>query len=207
MDWFKIRQIFIRKAVIWGNCWQFRSRWIGLSTIQSGVSIFISCIGLFGFAALITQKRTKEIGIWQVLGSTISQIILVISKHYLICVGIAILIGIPLSIMIMNSWLQKFAVQFSSGLVVYVLPGIPILLLTLLTISFHALRTVRQNPIKSLRYDWYWGYFHQQNLKRTKTLYLHLPAEEIKSIGDNNAARRLWNDTVNIPAMITNNTA
>ena len=117
------------------------------------LAIFISCIGLFGFTALITQKRTKEIGIRQVLGSTISQIILVISKHYLICVGIAILIGIPLSIMIMNSWLQKFATQFDPGLVVFVLPGIPLLLLTFLTISFHALRTVRQNPIKSLRYD------------------------------------------------------
>jgi ABC-type antimicrobial peptide transport system permease subunit len=122
-----------------------------LSRYFAGLAIIISCLGLFGLAAFTAQKRQKEIGIRKVVGATVSNIVFMLSKDFLRLVVIALLIAFPVGWWAMSEWLQSFAYRTDIGLTVFVVAGVSILLITLLTVSYQAIRTALANPVKSLR--------------------------------------------------------
>jgi putative ABC transport system permease protein len=119
--------------------------------IASALSIFIACMGLFGLATLTVVRRTREIGIRKVLGASISSVVRLLSKEFLILIIIAALIAFPLGWWAMNKWLQDFAYRIHIGWWVFPVAGIAALLIALLTVSFQAIKAALANPVKSLR--------------------------------------------------------
>jgi len=117
------------------------------------LAILIGCLGLFGLASFMSKQRTKEIGIRKVLGSTLSSIIGLLSKEFLILTAIACFIACPISFFYMNKWLQNFAYRTPVEMWVYLLAGLLALSITLITISFQTIRMALVNPIESLKYE------------------------------------------------------
>ncbi len=122
-----------------------------LSRYFAGLAIFISCLGLFGLAAFMAQKRQKEIGIRKVIGASVSQVTLLLSREFLVLVGVSILIAEPLVGWAMQSWLSGFAYRVPLGAGVFIITGIAAIVLTILTLSFQSVRAALMNPVKCLR--------------------------------------------------------
>ena len=119
--------------------------------LASALSIFISCMGLFGLATLTVVRRTREIGIRKVLGASVSGVVRLLSKEFLVLVIIAALIAFPLGWWAMNKWLEDFAYRVHIEWWVFPVAGIAALLIALLTVSFQAIKAALANPVKSLR--------------------------------------------------------
>ncbi|MDQ3277100.1 MAG: ABC transporter permease [Bacteroidota bacterium] len=122
-----------------------------LSRYFAGLAILISCLGLFGLAAFNAEVRTKEIGIRKVLGATVNNIMLMLSKDFIRLVFLAILIAFPFAWWAMNNWLNGFAYHITISAWIFVLAGVAIVLIALLTLSYQSLKTAFMNPVKSLR--------------------------------------------------------
>ncbi len=122
-----------------------------LSRYFAGIAIIISCLGLFGLAAFTAQKRQKEISIRKVIGASINSIVLMLSKDFLKLVLIAVLIAFPLAWIAMNKWLQSFAYRVNIGAIVFVVAGVSIILITVLTIGYQSIKAAVANPVKSLK--------------------------------------------------------
>ena len=121
--------------------------------IMAGLSILISCIGLFGLAAITIEKKTKEIGVRKVLGATEGQITVLLSRNFAMLIVIAFLIVSPITYYALHRWLESFAYRININLLLFVLGGALALVIGLLTISYHTLRSARSNPVKALRYE------------------------------------------------------
>ena len=115
------------------------------------IAILISCLGLFGLASFNVEQRIKEIGVRKVLGASVSSVVLLLSREFLTLVLIAVVIASPLAWFIMNKWLQNFAYQVQIGLSVFLITTLAALLITLVTVSFQAIKAALMNPVKSLR--------------------------------------------------------
>jgi len=124
------------------------SKLVGAAT---GITIFISCLGLFGLATLTAFQRTKEIGIRKVLGATVTGIVKILSKDFVILVFIAIVIASPIAWWAMNQWLQDFAYRVEIQWWMFVLAGTIAVLIALFTVSFQAVKAALANPVDSLR--------------------------------------------------------
>ena len=122
-----------------------------LSGLFAGLAIFISCLGLFGLAAYIAEQRTKEIGIRKVLGASVQQVWLLLSKDFILLVVISCLIASPISFYLLHNWLMKYNYRISIGAGVFVLSAAVALLVTIITITFQAIKAAMANPVKSLR--------------------------------------------------------
>ncbi|MBE7171308.1 MAG: ABC transporter permease [Williamsia sp.] len=122
-----------------------------LIDLATGISVFISCLGLFGLAVLTAFQRTKEIGIRKVLGASVAGIVHLLSKEYVYLIAVAILIATPVAWWAMNSWLQNFAYRIQVEWWMFLLAGAIAILLALLTVSFQAIKSATANPVKSLR--------------------------------------------------------
>jgi putative ABC transport system permease protein len=122
-----------------------------LSRYFAGIAIIISCLGLFGLVAFTAQRRQKEIGVRKVVGATVPNIIFMLSKDFLKLILISVLIAFPLSWWAMEQWLHGFAYRISLGPFVFIIAGTSIIFITLLTISFQAIKAAVTSPIKSLR--------------------------------------------------------
>jgi putative ABC transport system permease protein len=125
----------------------------GISLSFSLLAIFIACLGLFGLAAYDAEQRTREIGIRKVLGASVTGIIAMLSKNFLVLVLIAAVIAFPLSWWAMHHWLQDYAYRISIGWEVFALAGILAVGIALLSVGLQALRSALANPVKSLRAD------------------------------------------------------
>lgn len=121
-----------------------------LSKYFAILAVIISCLGLFGLASFTAEKRRKEIGVRKVLGATVGQVIMLLSKDFLRSVSIALLIAIPLSWWMMQSWLNGFAWHIDLGVDIFLLTGVSVAILTLITVSFQAVSAAIANPVKSL---------------------------------------------------------
>jgi len=117
----------------------------------AALAIIIAGLGLFGLSAFVIEQRTKEIGIRKVLGASVQNVLLLVSKEFLILVAIAFLISIPVTWWAMHNWLQDFAYRINIGLWVFAIAGIAVVLIALITISFQAIKAAIANPVKSLR--------------------------------------------------------
>ena len=127
---------------------QRASRIVGYFTI---VTILIACLGLFGLSVFSAEQRTREIGIRKVLGASVTNITLLLSRDFLGLVAIAILISTPLAWYAMHRWLQGFAYQVDIGWWLFPLSGLIAIGIAWLTVSFQAVRTAITNPVKALR--------------------------------------------------------
>jgi putative ABC transport system permease protein len=122
-----------------------------LSRLFAILTIVISCLGLFGLAAFTAERRTKEIGIRKVLGASVVNVISLLSKDFLRLVCISILIATPIGWLIMNRWLQDYAYRIDVQWWIFVTAGMLALAITLLTVSFQAIKAAVANPVRSLR--------------------------------------------------------
>ena len=122
-----------------------------LAGIFAGLAILISCLGLFGLAAFVAEQRTREIGIRKVLGASVSQLWVLLSKDFLLLVLISCMIASPIAFYFLRGWLQQYPYRISIGVGVFVLAAAMAILITVLTVSFQAIRAAMANPVKSIR--------------------------------------------------------
>ena len=122
-----------------------------LMTTAMTITIFISCIGLFGLVMFTAEKRRREIGIRKVLGATVANITVLLTKDFVLLVTLSLLIASPLAWIFMHQWLQGFAYRIPVSVSIFILAGAAGILITLVTVSFHAVKSAIANPVKSLR--------------------------------------------------------
>lgn len=121
--------------------------------IFSVLAIIVSCLGLFGLSAFSALQRTKEIGVRKVLGASVSNILLLLSKEYFLLILLAVIIGTPLTYFIMDGWLNNFAYRTDIGVLVFAVSAIIVLAVALLTVSYQTIKSARMNPSNTLRYE------------------------------------------------------
>ncbi len=124
-----------------------------LASIFTVLAIFISCLGLFGLASFMAEQRTKEIGIRKVLGATVTNLWQMLSKDFVLLVIVSCLIAAPIAYYFMNNWLQKYTYRTEISWWVFVASGVSALLITLLTVSYQAIKAAMMNPVKSLKME------------------------------------------------------
>ncbi|WP_340065148.1 ABC transporter permease [Ascidiimonas aurantiaca] len=122
-----------------------------LFSTAAGLSIILACLGLFGLVAFSTVQRTKEIGIRKILGASLGNIMMLISKNFLVLVCVAIGIALPVAYWASESWLENFAYRVEPQISAFVIAGVITILTTLGTIGYHALKAATSNPVKALR--------------------------------------------------------
>jgi putative ABC transport system permease protein len=122
-----------------------------LAALIAALAIFISCLGLFGLAAYMAEQRTKEIGIRKVLGASVSQLWFLLSGEFIVLVVIGCAIASPVAFYFLDGWLQSYSYRVGIGAGVFIWAAGMAIVITLVTISFQAIRAALMNPVKSLR--------------------------------------------------------
>jgi putative ABC transport system permease protein len=122
-----------------------------LAGLFGGLAIFISCLGLFGLAAYMAERRTKEIGIRKVLGATTTHLWAMLSKEFVVLVLVSCLIASPLAAYFLNNWLTGYEYRTELHWWVFALAGGGAVVVTVLTVSFQSIKAALANPVKSLR--------------------------------------------------------
>jgi putative ABC transport system permease protein len=122
-----------------------------LALIFASLAIFISCLGLFGLASFVAEQRTKEIGIRKVLGATLMNVWKMLSTDFFLLVLIACAVSVPIAYYLMEEWLQKYVYRIDLSVWTFLLTCMGALLIALITVSYHSVRSAIANPIKSLR--------------------------------------------------------
>ncbi|NAS11620.1 ABC transporter permease [Poritiphilus flavus] len=122
-----------------------------LATFFALLAICISCLGIFGLSAFVAEQRTKEIGIRKVLGASVSGLIGLLSREFVVLVLVSCLIAIPTSYYYMNSWMDDFYYRTEISWWIFIAALVGALAITLLTVGYHAFRASYLNPVKSLR--------------------------------------------------------
>ena len=117
------------------------------------LAILISCLGLFGLAAFMAERRTKEIGVRRIVGAPMKNVVFMLSKDFTKWVLLSNVIAWPVAYYIMRKILEKYAFRTHIGLEIFVLSGLAALLIALLTVSYQAVKAARTNPANSLRYE------------------------------------------------------
>ncbi len=128
-----------------------RAGW--LVNVSMAVTIFISCMGIFGMGMFTAEKRAKEIGIRKTFGASVTSIVTLLTKDFVFLVFLALIIASPLSWYLMNRWLLDFAYRITISAWVFVIAGASAIFVALLTVSFQAIRAATANPVKVLRQD------------------------------------------------------
>jgi putative ABC transport system permease protein len=122
-----------------------------LAALFAGLAIFISCLGLFGLAAYTAEQRTREIGIRKVLGASVSRLWLLLSRDFLVLVLVSCLVASPVAYYMLHQWLHKYSYRITIGPGVFLIAAAMALLITVVTVSFQAIRAALVNPTRSLR--------------------------------------------------------
>ena len=126
-------------------------KWKQIILFGAILTIFISCIGLFGLSVLSAEKRTKEIGIRKVLGASVQQIVTTLSTDFIKLVAIALIIATPLVYIAANKWLQSYPYRIEMSWLLFASAGILVMLIALFTVSFQSIKAAIVNPVRSLR--------------------------------------------------------
>lgn len=122
-----------------------------LFSILSSISLLLGCMGLFGLALFITQRKVKEIGIRKVLGAGVMNILILINSKFMKIIGISFIIALPIAYFLMERWLMEFAYRISQPFWVYAVTGMMIFLISILTVSYLSANAAFSNPVKSIR--------------------------------------------------------
>jgi putative ABC transport system permease protein len=131
--------------------YEAEAKWKQIMLFGAILTIFISCIGLFGLSVLSAEKRTKEIGIRKVLGASVNRVVTILSKDFLKLVCISLVIAIPAAWFVANKWLENYPYRISLSWKLFAAGGILVVLIALITVSFQAIKAGVANPVKSLR--------------------------------------------------------
>jgi putative ABC transport system permease protein len=119
----------------------------------TGIAVFISCLGLYGFVSFMTARRTKEVGIRKVLGASVINIIYLISKEFTLLIGAAFLIATPLAYFLMHHWLQNFAYRIDIGIGIFLSTILIAEVVAWITIGYQIIKVAVANPLKSLKVE------------------------------------------------------
>lgn len=122
-------------------------------TLFAFFAIIVACLGLFGLTSFTALQRTKEIGIRKVLGAEISQIVMILSKEFLILVAIANVISWPIVYFLMDGWLDNFTSRVTIGMSVFLISALLVMLIALVAVGNKTLSIAKTNPVKALRYE------------------------------------------------------
>lgn len=122
-----------------------------LLTMYSLISLFLTCFGLFGMALYATEQRTKEIGIRKINGAGTLHIMLLLNKQFVVWIGLAFILAVPLSWLWLYRWLEGFVYRTNLSPIHFVLAGLFTLVITLLTVSWHTYKAASGNPVESLK--------------------------------------------------------
>lgn len=122
-----------------------------LSSYFAVLAIFISCLGLFGMASFVAEQRTKEIGVRKVLGASIPNIWRLLSTEFIVLVTISCVVATPVAYYYLNNWLKNYDYRISISWMVFAIAAVIALLITIVTVSFQAIKAAVANPVKSLR--------------------------------------------------------
>ena len=124
-----------------------------LSGIFTALAILISCLGLFGLTSFVAEQRTKEIGVRKVLGASVFNVWNMLSKDFLKLVIVSCFIAVPIAYYVMNGWLQEYPYRVILKWWIFALAIVGAMLVTVITVSFQAIKAARANPIRSLRME------------------------------------------------------
>jgi putative ABC transport system permease protein len=127
------------------------NKWKQIMLFSAILTIFISCIGLFGLSVLAAERRTKELGIRKVLGASVNHVVTILSKDFVKLVIIALLIAIPLAWLAANKWLENYPYRITMSWQMFAAAGILVIAIALITVSSQAIKAAIANPVKSLR--------------------------------------------------------
>lgn len=122
-----------------------------LASVFAGLAILISCLGLFGLASFVAEQRTKEIGIRKVLGASVMNLWKMLSRDFVILVVLSCLIAIPIAYYFLHEWLQEYDYRTEISWWIFAVTGMAAVTITLLTVSYQAVKAGLMNPVKSLR--------------------------------------------------------
>jgi len=122
-----------------------------LASLFAGLTIIISCLGLFGLAAYMAQNRIKEIGVRKVLGASVTGVTALLSKDFLKLVMISFGVATPIAYLSMHKWLSGYTYRISISVWVFILAAVLTIVISLITVSFQAIKAALANPVKSLR--------------------------------------------------------
>jgi putative ABC transport system permease protein len=131
--------------------YEAEAKWKQIMLYSAILTIFISCIGLFGLSVLSAEKRTKEIGIRKVLGASVRSIVTALSVDFLKLVMIAMIIAVPLAWMAASKWLEKYPYRIQISWWIFATGALLVILIALITVSFQAIKEAIANPVESLR--------------------------------------------------------
>lgn len=121
--------------------------------VFTGLAIFIACLGLFGLVSFAAERRTKEIGIRKVLGASVAGIFMLIAKEFTRLVIVAFIIAAPLAYYAMDTWLTDFAYRINVGPLIFVIAGMAVLTIALVTVSYRSVKAALADPVHALRYE------------------------------------------------------
>lgn len=122
-----------------------------LAALFAGLTVIISCLGLFGLASFMAVKRTKEIGVRKVLGASVLNLWKLLSKDFIVLVLISLCIAVPVAYYFMHEWLLQFEYRTPLSMWIFVTAGMGALVITLLTVSYQCIKAALSNPVTSLR--------------------------------------------------------
>jgi putative ABC transport system permease protein len=122
-----------------------------IMNLFAGIAIILACLGLFGLSAYTVQQRFKEIGIRKVLGASVGNIVIALSKDFILLICIAIVIAVPAAWWASGKWLQDFSYRTTISWNVFAVAALATVLLAIITVSFQAIKAAMANPVKSLR--------------------------------------------------------
>jgi len=134
-----------------GDKFQAEQRIGKLASYFAILAIFISCLGLFGMASFVAEQRTKEIGIRKVLGASVINLWKLLSTEFVLLVILSCVIAAPVAYYYLNNWLSNYDYRINISWMVFVFAALMALFITLVTVSFQAIKAAIANPVKSLR--------------------------------------------------------
>ena len=124
-----------------------------LFTVMSGIAIFVACLGLFGLASFTAEQRTREIGIRKVIGASVVSITSLLSKEFMMLVGVAFILACVSGWYAMDQWLNTFAYRIQLSPLAFLISGFTAVSIAWVTISYHFIKAARSNPCDAIRHD------------------------------------------------------
>jgi len=133
------------------NLYKGDQRMGSLFNVFAILAIFISCMGLYGLSAFMAEQRTKEIGVRKVLGSSVFNVVYLLSSGFTKLIFISVVIAVPIAWYVINSWLKSFAFRVSADWVIFLSASLAALTIAWITVSYESIKAAIANPVKSLR--------------------------------------------------------
>ena len=134
-----------------GRLYREEERMFGLFEIFAGIAIFIGCLGLYGLASFMAQQKTKEIAIRKTLGASVTHIVALFSRDFVLLVVVAFVLAVPVAWYAMNLWLEDFAFKVEITWIVFAIGIVSTLAITFITVGYRSLRAAIANPVDALK--------------------------------------------------------